>query len=80
MDLLEELGVADEDRNIFHAVEEHLSYAAAAEALSLTEGRLKHRFFKTCRELERKPKGQPVVNRLMVQLAAMRQRPKVPAL
>ena len=72
MDLLEELGIAAEDRDIFRAVKEHLSYAAAATAMGIAEGRLKHRFFKTCIRLERDKRGRPIVNGLMQQLAALR--------
>lgn len=70
MDLLERMGVAEEDRVVFRTVEEKLSYCLAAEKLGLTEGRLRHRFFRACLTLQKDPKGRERVSALMQKMAA----------
>lgn len=68
MELLEELGIHGTDRMVFLAVQEHLSYKLAAKATGLTEGRLRHRFFGVCEQLQVDPRGRALVEPLLAQL------------
>jgi hypothetical protein len=71
MELLDEFGVHGADRMVFLAMQEKLSFRLASEAIGLTEGRVRHRFFAACELLQVDPRGRQFVEALLNQIYAV---------
>lgn len=66
--LLAELGVTGIDALVLEAVAKTLSWKATSATLGLTEGRTKHRFFKTCGQLQVDQRTRPFIDELLAKL------------
>lgn len=56
-EVMTELGFSKQDMTILRTLVRNKSYKIASQAMNLTEGRMKHRFFRACRILRTDVRG-----------------------